>query len=303
MYLDTGAGQLFGHEPPARAPLQRERHIGPVRQRFEPLAQVRPRGGTDLARADFTGLGVHLVECDLSSMHVKTTYDCHWGLLVFLIWRIHQSSPCTEGAPSHVIFLSIYWRLLGEEDPAWATRQVQWLYSNHRGFDQRTHIHTGFYEYRSTAYREDDGVPVELALDHHYEGLGVVMVEPRDGSGPEDLIRWLDGRATTLLFTDPRIDMVASFTVFVPDAGERPEAAAGAKPAPGSPGGPSLGSDGGAPDRVLQLIFVESNPVEVWERVRDYAAAIGGGGRARATFVAPFLRTVVGTDTYVDQIW
>ena len=79
MYLDTGPGQLFGHEPPARAPLQRERHIGPVGQRFEPLAQVRPRGGTDLARADFTGLGVHLVECDLSSMHVKTTYDSPLG--------------------------------------------------------------------------------------------------------------------------------------------------------------------------------------------------------------------------------
>jgi hypothetical protein len=200
-------------------------------------------------------------------------------------------------------FLSIYWRLLGEEDPAWANRQVQWLYANQRGFDQRTHIHTGFYEYRSTAYRDDGGVPVELALDHHYEGLGVVMVEPRDGSGSEDLIRWLDGRAATLLFSDSRIDMVASFTVFVPDAGERPQTAAGAKAAPGSPGGPSLGSDGGAPDRVLQLIFVESDPIEVWERVRDYAAAIGGGGRARTTFVAPFLRTVVGTDTYVDQIW
>ncbi len=202
-------------------------------------------------------------------------------------------------------FLSIYWVLDGQLDPEWAGRQVRWLYANNRGFDKRSHVHTGIYDYRSTAYRDDDGVPVELALDHHFEGLGVVMVEPRGGTTPEQLIEALDAQARTDLFGDDRISMVSSWTRHAPEAAAQGVAAPapGEKPAPGAPGGPSLGSDGGAEDRVLQLVFIENNPIEVWERVRTYAKNIDAGGKGETTFVAPFFRTVVGTDTYVDQIW
>jgi hypothetical protein len=217
--------------------------------------------------------------------------------------RTPEKSPLAEPVDAGS-FLSIYWVLEDQEDPTWSGRQVQWLYANGRGFPERTHIHTGIYKYVSTAYRDDDGVPVELALDHHYAGLGVVVFEPAAGTTPTDLIPVLDRHAQADLFTDSRIDMAASWVRFVPDEGvRRPETAPGATPAPGSPGGPSLGTDGGAPDRVVQLVFIEANPIEAWERVRNYAASVEASGAAQATFVAPFFATSVGTNTYVDQIW
>jgi hypothetical protein len=54
---------------------------------------------------------------------------------------------------------------------------------------------------------------------------------------------------------------------------------------------------------VVQLVFIEANPIEAWERVRNYAASVEASGAARASFVAPFFATAVGTNTYVDQIW
>ena len=219
--------------------------------------------------------------------------------------RTPEKSPVADPADAGS-FLSIYWVLKDQEDPTWSSRQVQWLYANNRGFDQRTHVHTGIYDYASTAYRDDDGVPIELALDHHYAGLGVVMFEPRGRASQSEVIAWLDGQARTDLFVDGRVDMVSSWVPHVPDpngGAPRVESAPGQKPAPGAPGGPSLGSDGGATNRVLQLIFIETDPIEAWERVRTYAAGIDAGGLGQSTFVAPFLRTKVGTDTYVDQIW
>jgi hypothetical protein len=38
-------------------------------------------------------------------------------------------------------------------------------------------------------------------------------------------------------------------------------------------------------------------------RVRAYPDRLAAAGVADTLLVAPFLRTVVGTDTYVDQLW
>jgi hypothetical protein len=65
----------------------------------------------------------------------------------------------------------------------------------------------------------------------------------------------------------------------------------------------SLGTDGGSPDRLVQLLFLEGDPASAWDRVRAYTAAVDGGGAGKVSFAAPFLATVVGTDTYTDQLW
>jgi hypothetical protein len=64
-----------------------------------------------------------------------------------------------------------------------------------------------------------------------------------------------------------------------------------------------LGAPGGSPNRVVQLTFVDTEPNGQWGAYRDYAATIDGGGVGRVTFGAPFVPTVVGTDTYTDQLW
>ena len=68
-------------------------------------------------------------------------------------------------------------------------------------------------------------------------------------------------------------------------------------------GGVSLGSAGGSDDRILQLAFIEGAPTDAWDAFRDYAAAIELTGRGTVTFAAPFFATVVGTDTYLDELW
>ncbi|HET7655229.1 MAG TPA: hypothetical protein VFK42_19510, partial [Acidimicrobiales bacterium] len=52
----------------------------------------------------------------------------------------------------------------------WALPQVRWIYSNGRGFAERRHIHTILFDHLGAVYRDDDPVPVDLALDHGYDG-------------------------------------------------------------------------------------------------------------------------------------
>ena len=65
----------------------------------------------------------------------------------------------------------------------------------------------------------------------------------------------------------------------------------------------SLGADGGSASRILQLCFLEEDPRSCWGAFRDYAKAVDAGGVGKATFAAPFIPTIVGTDTYTDQLW
>ena len=57
------------------------------------------------------------------------------------------------------------------------------------------------------------------------------------------------------------------------------------------------------PGRVLTLLwFLQSDPRACWSQFRthtDKYAAVGG----KLVFAAPFVPTIVGTDTYVDQLW
>ncbi len=203
-------------------------------------------------------------------------------------------------------YLAVYWMTSEDPDLTWATEQVRWLYANGRGFPERTLVHSGIYRYLGAAHREPDGVPVELAFDHGYPGLGVVVVEPAPGTTRDELQATLDATATASFKKDARVDMVASFGVL--DA-EAPRARNAAPPAddaptaPGQPGGPSLGSAGGTDDRIVQLAFVEGAPDDTWDWFRSYAGVIARTGKATVTFAAPFFAAVVGTDTYLDELW
>jgi hypothetical protein len=227
--------------------------------------------------------------------------------------RFPDSSPVARPIDAGSV-LAVYWMTDDDPDPGWATRQVRWLYANGRGFAERTHVHSGVYQYLGTESRVPDGVPVELALDHHYPALGVVVVEPVAGVTREQLELALAEDAAVLFGDGTGVDLVARFGVLDPEAERAARAAAdaaaaatpagdGDAPAPGQPGGVSLGSDGGAPDRIVQLAFIEGDPVRAWPAFRAYADAVARRGAGRVTFAAPFFATVVGTDTYTDELW
>jgi hypothetical protein len=210
-------------------------------------------------------------------------------------------------------YLAVYWMTSEDPDLTWATEQVRWLYANGRGFTDRTLVHSGIYRYLGSAHRDPDGVPVELAFDHGYPGLGVVVVEPATGTTRDELLGALDADAGALFGDDSGVDMIASFGVLdtaaarVRNATPSPEPSsalpADTPPAPGQPGGVSIGSTGGTEDRIVQLAFVEGAPDDTWGAFHAYADAIEQTGRGTVTFAAPFFAAVVGTDTYLDELW
>src|SRR5579864_2589926 len=79
MWLDAGAYQFFGDEPPAGAAFNRERNVVTSFESLQPLAQHWPCCRPNLASSRFAGVGVQIIERDLCSVHVKTAYNCHLG--------------------------------------------------------------------------------------------------------------------------------------------------------------------------------------------------------------------------------
>ena len=93
-------------------------------------------------------------------------------------------------------YVAIYWVEEGHHDEhfnEWSIRQVRDLYVNGRGFTERTHVHTSMFFYVGSVYRDEDPVPVELALDRGYEGIFALWWDATTGTG-QDSARAAGGR-------------------------------------------------------------------------------------------------------------
>ena len=188
-------------------------------------------------------------------------------------------------------YVAIYWIEKGhhEDWDKWALDQVRYLYTNGRGFNERSHVHTVTFDHVGTTYRDADPVPVELALDHHYPAIVGVWLDGRSGDVAE-LHERLAGPLKELL-DGSTIEIASDWT-------PRPEFRNSRDSAP-----MSLGSPGGQENRVCQLFFVDGRVREALPRFRDYTDRLAADGIADTQLVAPFLRTNVGTDQYADQLW
>ncbi len=188
-------------------------------------------------------------------------------------------------------YIAIYWVEQGHHHDHfadWSIHQVRDLYTGGRGFTERTHVHTSTFRYVGSSYRDDDPVPVELALDHGYDGLFVLWWDAAGGSGAE-LHSGLASRYLPDLLAGSAIEIAASWVPSAPDE-ENQDAPM------------DLGSPVGGADRLVQLLFVGGDTAAAAERVRAYTDAVEAGGVATLQLAAPFFRTIVGTDTYVDEL-
>jgi hypothetical protein len=189
-------------------------------------------------------------------------------------------------------YIAIYWVEQGHHDDhfeAWAVPQVRDLYANGRGFAERRHVHTSLFDHIGSRYRDDDPVPIDLALDRGYSGLVVLWWDAPEGTEASDLDRAVAERTQALL-AGSAIEIASSWTPSAPDEGRRDVPM-------------DLGSPAGGPNRLVQLLFVDGDVVEVLDPVRAYTDAVEAEGLGRLQLAAPFFSTVVGTDTYVDQLW
>ena len=195
------------------------------------------------------------------------------------------ASPLDAGS-----YVAIYWIEAGhhEDWDAWALKQVRSLYGGGRGFNERSHVHTVTFDYVDTFYRDEDPVPVELALDHCYDAI-VGWLDAREG----DAAALQERLAPALreLMEGSGIEIASGWT-------PRPEFRNSRDSAP-----MSLGSPGGQENRLCQLFFVDGDVRASLDQFRRYTDRLDADGLADTLLVAPFLRTVVGTDTYVDQLW
>jgi hypothetical protein len=198
------------------------------------------------------------------------------------------ASPTDAGS-----YVAIYWVEKGHHDDhfaGWARPQVVKLYSAGRGFSERRHIHTVLFDHIGAVYRDDDPVPVELALDHHYDGIVAAWFDGRDGLPAAQLHERLSDKLLPALLDGSPIELASSWT---PSAGENAP-----KDVP-----MDLGTQAGGPERLCQLFFVGGDVRDALGGLRQYTDGIEADGLADTRLVAPFLRTIVGTDTYTDQLW
>jgi hypothetical protein len=186
-------------------------------------------------------------------------------------------------------FLALYWIERGhhEETERWSVERVLWLGANGRMRPGRSAVHASFYGHRWTACRDADGVPAEVALDHLYPGVVMVISERPVGVSAAERERWLleeelprtlpGSDAALCLSLDPKT-LPKDSPVYAP-----PDAA--------------------ADRRGLELYFLDREPQEGWsalfEGLGERHAAAGMGELA---FVAGFIPTVPGTDRYVDEL-
>jgi hypothetical protein len=195
------------------------------------------------------------------------------------------ASPTDAGS-----YVAIYWVEEGHHEDwnAWAQEQVTWLYSNGRGFAERTHTHTVLYDYVDSDHRDEDPVPMLVALDAAYDGIVLVWFDAPEGTEAPQLLEGLRADALPTLLEGGPIETVSSF---------RPNA----NPAKDQP--MDLGTPAGGPGRLCQILFVRGDVTGCLDRVRAYTDAVESAGLADVRLVAPFFRTVLGTDTYTDQLW
>ncbi|MCU1461762.1 MAG: hypothetical protein JWO37_1837 [Acidimicrobiales bacterium] len=190
-------------------------------------------------------------------------------------------------------YVAIYWVEDGHHDDhfaAWARPQVFSLYGSGRGFSERRHIHTVLFDRVGAVYRDDDPVPVELALDHAYDGIVALWLDGRDGTPAAALHDRLAAELLPKALAGSPIEIASSWT---PSAGENEPR--------NSP--MDLGSAAGGPERLAQLFFIGGDVRDAVAPLRAYSDAIEAEGLADTRLGAPFFRTVVGTDRYVDRLW
>ncbi len=195
------------------------------------------------------------------------------------------ASPTDAGS-----YVAIYWVEAGhhEEWVKWGQDQVAWLYSNGRGFAERRHTHTVLYDYVDSDYRDDDPVPMLVALDHGYDAIVLVWFDGRDGTDAPTLLEGLRHGPLPALLEGSGIEIAASFRPNADPAKDQPM---------------DLGTPAGGPERLCQILFLHGDVTEALAGVRDYTDAVEAAGLADTRLVAPFLRTVLGTDTYADELW
>ena len=167
-------------------------------------------------------------------------------------------------------------------------RQVHRLREQSRMLPARVQAHAGFCQFVWSRARDSDGVPAELALDHPYAGVVMLMIDRAPGVEAAALHDWyrdellarlLPGSPAALCLCLQPVPLPNDAPAYVP----RPQ---------------------GLERRSVFLYFLERDPRECWSALfADQGARVAESGLGRVSFAAPFIPTIPGSDRYTDELW
>ncbi|MAG29396.1 MAG: hypothetical protein CL908_00695 [Deltaproteobacteria bacterium] len=156
-----------------------------------------------------------------------------------------------------------------------------------RNFDARDVLTSAGHDLLGAVFRDEDGVPAELALDRRYPGLVLAWLERTPDQTLEALRDTVIDRVLPGFLEKSPTAQALCFTP-LPKASWWPKAA------------PEVAGVG---DRLLIAFFVECDPLDVWdERFAGLGAALEAGGCGHTLFVAPFVPVVPGVDPDLAEL-
>lgn len=201
--------------------------------------------------------------------------------------RVPIDSPITGGDPMRGSYLAMYWILDGHHDEwnGWAYKQVMALHKGGRMFAERDHVHTQLYRYAFGIFRDPDGVPAELALDHPFAGIAVIIGRAADGVSRSKVFDWYGNEYLPRALSGSGAAMCLTFT-----------------PIPTEVDAPGVARSVDDESRFLQLYFLDRNPAEVWDAFAAHGKELEGTGLSELLLAAPFIPTIPGTNAYVDEL-
>jgi hypothetical protein len=201
--------------------------------------------------------------------------------------RVPVDSSVTGGDPMRGSYLATYWILDEHHDEwnSWAYKQVMALHKAKRMFPERDHVHTQLYRYSSGVFRDPDGVPAELALDHPFAGIAVVIGRAADGVPRPDLLDWYATEYLPRALAGSDAAMCLTFT-----------------PIPTEVDAPGVARSVDDDTRFLQIYFLDRDPAEGWDRFASHPKELEGAGLGEVLLAAPFIPTVPGTDLYTNEL-
>lgn len=187
-------------------------------------------------------------------------------------------------------YLALYWIIGGHHAEAqdWATVRVKALHANDRMFSLRKPVHAGFYASSFSVSHDPDGVPIELALEHPYGGVGLTMLEASEAAGRAKLLAALEGGLLrdSLSAAGPSLCLATAPLPIgddMPAYVERPQ---------------------GLDRRVLLFTFHPGDPaatLPAW--TRGIVEQVEKAGLGRLLLSASFIPTIPGSDRYADELW
>lgn len=193
--------------------------------------------------------------------------------------------PVTAGC-----YLSTYWITDGRYDDhmKWTVAVNKRLNRDGRVYRDRTHVFTAFQDHEATVYRDGAAGPRDLhALDHPYRGLVLEVLDAQEGDGRGELLEWLRAKELPRSLAGSPAAMVLAFS-----------------PTPLPVDRMSYVKQVEAVDRRLTLLwFLEADPRECWEDLfKGRGERVAQSALGKLELSAPFIPTIPGTDTYVDEL-